>query len=212
MSRIVNVTLAGPGSFALTRVIQQALLEAGYSVNAGHTALDVIVPTRGCHPIEIDKPAGELALEVKVDASDAIAALDAVEIAMAVLNAPHSSSAAIDKANAVLLAAMTPVLTLDTTCNDDAVKFVEPAATSLLGRLRRLANRIRLDPHDLSRETYQLAYDLGHADQYRGGALPPTTQVLAQKMATLCGSGKNSPELYDIAGQFLGATGGAYRG
>lgn len=55
-------------------------------------------------------------LEVKVDAKDALAALDAVEIALVVLNAPHSSSDAIDKANEVLLAAMTPLLKLDTTC------------------------------------------------------------------------------------------------
>lgn len=54
MSRIVNVTLAGPGSFALTRVIQKALFDAGYSVNAGDTAMDVVIPTRGCDAIEID--------------------------------------------------------------------------------------------------------------------------------------------------------------
>jgi len=88
----------------------------------------------------------------------------------------------------------------------------EADPSTLVGGLRLLAHRVRSEGCNLRPATIDLAATLGYSDRYRRGEMEPAIQVLAQKMVGICGHRHNTPELFDVAGQFLGATGGAYRG
>lgn len=200
MSRIVNVSLAGPGSFALTRVLVGSLVAHGYSVNAGETAFDVIVPERGCDKVQIvnQLDVGMIPVEVKVDAKEALAALESVEIALAVINSPHSSSDAIDKANAVLLAAMTTEGRLDMTCEADPVADME----TVRREFRFLCASV-LEKAGANSSQWAEVVELARVLSRKYVKLPGRMVSQGLAVAGLTIDGKSAQELYGAASAFL---------
>jgi hypothetical protein len=81
--------------------------------------------------------------------------------------------------------------------------------TSNLARLRKLAHMVRQDGRYLRHDTMTLACELGHAKCYRG--LMENIASLGWGMVIACKGGENSAHLFELAGQLLRATGGAYR-
>lgn len=204
---VVSIKIDGNGNIGSARYLTLRLIgllqAAGFPCNAGLEQIDVIVSSeksRTCaEPVN--------SLDVMAQGLVNLAAhFNGLEVGAR--NILAGIEALTEEAKAIRKA-VTPV---DTVVAVEVAAFKEPCGNSLVGRLRKLAHKVRNSGADLDTSTYALACSLAEADKYKGGALPPTIQVLAQSMATECGSGRVTAELYDLAGQFLGATGGAYRG
>lgn len=182
---IVSIKVDGNGSKGNARYMTAHLVgllnAAGFSCNAGDTAIDVIVTGKASRAGA--EPVNQLDAQILAELKAIRKAVEPKPIGI--------------------------VMSVGKTTVAEWALPEQINKCSNLALLRKLAHMVRQDGDRLRADTMQLAHGLGYSGLYRN--LPENVANLASALVVACKDGKNTAHLYDLAGQFLGATGGAYR-